>query len=141
MSGTTGNGVPDPDWQAEMRALEEDARLAFLARDTQRLDRIWSQEYVVNSPMNVAIGKPKVLELLRNGRIAHISCVGAIEHMSRYGDTIVVMGRETVVNEPGGQPIERRYTNVWRLEDGEWKGIARHANIVAGPPAAQAPPD
>jgi ketosteroid isomerase-like protein len=122
------------DWEARVRNLEEEARVAFVARDIARLDQIMSLEYFVNSPMNAVIPKPRVLELLSAGRIAHISYDGVIEHMSRHGDTAVVMGSETVVNVPGGESIHRRHTNVWRLENGEWKGIARHANVVGMPP-------
>jgi len=137
MSERGNERAVDSGWEVAIRTLEDEARRVFVARDMARLDRLWSPHYTVNSPVNVVTGKTKVLELLQSGRIAHVSYEGEIEHVSRHGDTVVVMGRETVVNEPGGAPVERRYTNVWRLEGGEWKGIARHANVATrspGPP-------
>jgi hypothetical protein len=29
-----------------------------------------------------------------------------------------------------GQPVKRRFTNIWRKEDGTWRLFARHANVV-----------
>jgi len=31
--------------------------------------------------------------------------------------------------------VSRRYTNVWRLENGTWRSIARHAHVVSREPA------
>jgi len=35
-----------------------------------------------------------------------------------------------VVNEPGAEPVSRRYTNVWQAHDGGWRMIARHAQHI-----------
>ena len=43
------------------------------------------------------------------------------------------MGSEQVTNAPDGPVLLRRFTNVWRAEDGSWRLIVRHANILSGP--------
>ncbi|WP_296767652.1 nuclear transport factor 2 family protein [Thiobacillus sp.] len=54
-----------------------------------------------------------------------------IEHMSRHGDTVVVMGRDSVVDPPDGTVSRRRYTNIWKLDGDVWRSIARHAHVVS----------
>jgi len=125
---------PDPavGWELEIRALEEEACRAFLARDMDSLRRLWSEEYAVNTPLNEVVEREEVLTLLRSGRIGHLSFDHHVERLQRHGDVVIVMGRETVVDDPEKGPVERRYTNVWRNEDGAWRAIGRHANIVHG---------
>jgi Domain of unknown function (DUF4440) len=118
-------------WEMEVRALEETGRTAFLAADTATLDAIWDDALVVNSPLNVINDKARVLELLSTGRIRHTFDDVVIERVSRYDDVVVVMGRDTVDGPPHGGVMNRRFTNVWQMRGGEWKMIARHAQIVA----------
>jgi len=51
---------------------------------------------------------------------------------SPAGDTVVVMGAETVRDTPDSAVLRRRYTNVWRREGNTWRLFIRHANIVVG---------
>lgn len=121
----------------EILALEAAGREAFLARDIARLDALWSDALLVNSPIHRVHTKSQVLALLQAGVIAHSELEGSVENIERIGDMVVLMGAERVVNAPGTPAIERRYTNLWRLEDGRWRLIVRHANVMlpgAGPP-------
>lgn len=43
---------------------------------------------------------------------------------------LLVMARERVMDPPDGTITHRRFTNLWRLEDGSWRCFARHANVV-----------
>ena len=124
------------DWQQDILALEEQARAAFLGGDIAILDAMWADEFIVNSPLNVINDKARVIELLRAGRIRHASYDIEIEHMSRHGDTVVVMGRDTVDGPPENVRTHRRFTNVWQLQDGSWRSIARHAQVVLREPAS-----
>jgi ketosteroid isomerase-like protein len=123
----------DTDLLHEMTAREEEQRRAFVARDIERLDGMWSDDLLVNSPINRVHRKRLVLDLLRAGTIAHVSFDAQIDAVERQRDLVIVMGSETVVNTPGGPVIHRRFTNVWRAEDGTWRMILRHANIVPDP--------
>jgi len=67
---------------------------------------------------------------LASHRIGHVSFEIDIEHVSRHGDTVIVMGGDAVVDTPGGETTNRRYTNIWRYASGDWMTIARHASIV-----------
>jgi len=129
-SGPPGSTSETP-WEHTIRAREEEARVAFLAADVRALDELWSDNYAVNSPLQQVLQKARLLELLRTGRIRHSAFEVQIEHMSRHGDVVVVMGRDSVVDPPDGTRFTRRFTNIWRLEGDVWRSIARHAHVVS----------
>jgi len=131
MSTITQNPEAATDWQQEIRTLEERARAAFLDADVPTLDAMWDNRLLVNSPLNVVNDKARVLELLGSGRIRHTMDEVEIEHIARYGDVVVVMGRDTVDGPPTNVLTHRRFTNVWQLQDGVWRMIARHAQVIA----------
>jgi hypothetical protein len=124
-AGNTSN------WEHEIRVREDEARVAFLAADIQTLDEIFAHDFVVNSPLQQVVLKTRLLELLRTGRIRHSSYEVEIEHLSRQGDIVVVMGRDVVVDPPDNARSRRRFTNIWRLEEGVWRMSARHAHVVS----------
>jgi ketosteroid isomerase-like protein len=111
--------------------LEKENCRAFVARDIERLEQLWSDSLLVNSPINRVHEKERVLELLRNGVIAHVLLENQIETVRRDGDTVIVMGSEVVRDRPDSPILRRRYTNVWRKEGDSWRIFIRHANIVA----------
>lgn len=123
-------------WEQDIRALEEAGRVAFLAADTKTLDAMWDEELLVNSPLNIINDKARVLDLLATGRIRHTFDDVVIEQVHRYDNVVVVMGRDRVDGPPHGAVMDRRFTNIWQLQDGEWKMIARHAQIVAPKPGS-----
>ena len=118
-------------WEYDLRAREEEGRAAFLAADIDALQRLWAEDCAVNSPLQQVLRKPQVLALLQAGRIRHSAYQQEIEHIGRHGDVVVVMGHDQVADPPDGAITQRRYTNVWRLENGTWRLIARHANAVS----------
>jgi ketosteroid isomerase-like protein len=124
-------GTTIPSWEGEIRALEEEARTAFLSGDLDALTLLWADGYTVNSPLNRVHQKAQLLDLLQAGRIRHTAFECEIEHISRHGDVVVVMGHDRVTDPPDGVVSRRRYTNVWQLENGRWRSIARHAHVVS----------
>jgi ketosteroid isomerase-like protein len=118
------------EWQQQIIALEDEAARAFLARDISRLDQLFSDQLIINSPINRVNDKRKVLELLANGVIGHVHCELRHEVFRRDGDLIIVMGSDVVRNAPGDPALLRRVTNIWRKEGDDWKLYIRHATIV-----------
>jgi ketosteroid isomerase-like protein len=125
-------------WEQDIRTCEEQNRIAFLAADVAVLDRLWTDDFAVNSPINIINDKQKTLALLQTGRIRHSSLSEEIEHMSRHDDVVVVMGNDRVTDPPDGAVTHRRFTNLWRLEGGGWRCFARHANVVRQEPEGSA---
>lgn len=124
-------------WEHDVRAREEAIVAAFLAADVEAMDQLLADDYVVNSPLQQILEKPQLLALLGSGRIGHSSYDFDIEHISRRGDVAIVMGRDQVTNTPDGMLLHRRFTDVWQLENGRWRSIARHAHVVSRGPARQ----
>jgi ketosteroid isomerase-like protein len=118
-----------------IRNLEMKEIQAVVSQDLDMLSRIWADDFMVNNPFNVVIkGNSVVLDRIRSGFIHYSSFERDIESIMVLGDVVIVMGQETITpvgNAPGaGKIINRRYTNIWRLNAGEWRVQARHANII-----------
>lgn len=73
-------------------------------------------------------------KLIRNGIIDYSSFVREVETMLFHGDTVIVMGLETIKpvgNAPfAGQTVRRRFTHFWMKKNGKWLLTARHANVI-----------
>jgi ketosteroid isomerase-like protein len=118
-----------------IRNLEMMSSQAVLSQDIDILNRLLSEDIMVNNPLNfVSNGKSGVLEAVKSGVIHYSSFEVNIESMMILGDIAITMGKETVLpagNAHGaGRIINRRYTHIWKLDSGEWRLHARHANII-----------
>jgi len=146
-------GTPrTPTDPATILALEDESRRAVTVLDFATLERLWSENFVVNSPGNSIVpNRAAVFALFRSrardGRLYSVYDI-AIDGVTFTGDLAIVMGTDTVLppTAPAGTPpAARRYTNIWRLEDGTWRLIARQATFLApgasvGPAPVPTPP-
>ncbi|MCD9018264.1 YybH family protein [Parachryseolinea silvisoli] len=122
------------DTESEIRNLEQLEVQAVLNKDTVMLLKLWAKDYVVNAPDNmVNFAGRNTLDrpVLKRPRI---SFTRSVEHVIIQGDVVLAMGSETVVAPGAGsqtqQPVKRRYTNIWMKQEGTWKLIGRHANVI-----------
>lgn len=123
-----------PDIASEIRKLEQMEVEAVLKKDTLTLLKLWDKDYVVNAPDNkINFAGKTTLDrpVLRRSRT---SFTRDVEQIIIKGNTVFSMGSETVVpsdNTGDAQPtVKRRYTNIWMKQDGTWKLVARHANVI-----------
>ena len=124
-----------------VRALDDQERIAALQRHIPALERLWSEESVVNAPNNqVVVGRDGVLDaFVRAGMINFSSFEREIEFARVDGPLVILMRLETVQpvsSNPSaglvaGQVITRRFTNIWKNEAGTWHLVIRHANVFA----------
>jgi ketosteroid isomerase-like protein len=125
------------EWETAVRAAEARHVAAVLENDAAAWDALLSDDFIVNSPRNTVVEKPALLEMVRNGMLSVSSFEQKIEIVRRFGDVAVVMGEDVQVWAPpssnAGQTHCRRFTDVWRLDGGEWRYIARQATLVACP--------
>ncbi len=122
-----------------VRALDDEERIAALRRDVPALERLWSEEFLLNAPNNrVIVGRDAVLDtFVRAGVINFSSFDREIEFVRVDGAFVIIMGLETVrpvSDSPGaglvaGQLVTRRLTNIWKNEGGTWRLAVRHANV------------
>lgn len=120
--------------EEEIKKLEQMEVRAVLTKDTVMLKKLWDKDYVVNNPDNkvvLANANPLDRPVLTKART---SFTREVEHITVRGDIVFSMGNETVVPAGDlpklGQTVKRRYTNIWMKVNGDWKLVARHANVI-----------
>jgi Domain of unknown function (DUF4440) len=123
-----------------VRSLDDDERVAALERDVAALERLWSEDFAVNAPNNrVVVGRGNVLDAFVGSGVINFSRFDRqIEFVRADREYIIIMGLETVepMNDApaaglvAGETVERRFTNIWKNEDGTWRLFARHANLI-----------
>ena len=116
--------------EQEVRRLDLAHADAVLRGDLAAMDKLWTKDFKVNNPFN----EVDKADRIRTGAVTYSSFVREAESVLVHGDTVIVMGRETVVpkgDSPGaGQTINRRYTNIWMRSEGRWRLVARHASVI-----------
>ncbi len=116
--------------EKEIRRLDRAHAEAVLRGDLPAMDKIWTKDFRVNNPFN-EIDKA---DRIRSGALTFSSFVREPEAVLIHGDTVIVMGHETLVpkgNVPNaGKTVNRRYTNIYMKRSGQWRLIARHANVI-----------
>ncbi len=118
-----------------IRKLELAESDAVVRSDVAALEKLWAEDFTVNNPNNqVSRGRKEVVDRVRSGLLKYSSFVREIESVGFYGNTVIVMGLETITpigNAPGaGQTVRRRYTNIWMKRKGNWLLTVRHANVI-----------
>jgi ketosteroid isomerase-like protein len=115
-----------------VRDLDEQERIAVMKGDVKTLERLWSEQLILNAPNNkVVIGRASVLDALAGTGVIHFSSFERSVEFARVdGDYVFLMGSETVRHADSDRPIRRRFTHVWKNEFGTWRLFARHANNI-----------
>lgn len=119
--------------EAEIRSLEEQERTAVLKEDISALERLWSDQLIVNNPQNeISANRSAVFERIKSGLIRYSQFDRQIEMIRFNEDLAIVMGSETVLRKgyAQAQAIHRRFTNIWKKSGSTWRMIARHANVI-----------
>ena len=116
----------------EQRRLGLEAMMAgTMSAETER----YSSTFVANTPSNSVVPGDVLLRLFSSGGINYEHVEQHIEYAGSHGsDMVVIMGEEIVVPGEGlanaGRRIHRRFTDVFRRENGEWRHDLRHANVT-----------
>jgi ketosteroid isomerase-like protein len=116
--------------EQEIRRLDLAHADAILRGDLAALDKLWTEDFKVNNPFN----EVDKADRIRTGAVTYSSFLREPESVLVHGDTVIVMGRETVVpkgdSPDAGKTINRRYTNIWMNRSGRWRLVARHASVI-----------
>ena len=134
--------VPRLAAQIDNTALREEIKKLDLAHadaifkgDAKALDSLMDDDITVNHPTNQIVKEKKeLIDLIHQGVIRYTRFERYPEMFIFFKDMVVVMGNETIVPAKGapnaGITLQRRYTNIWMLQDGKWRLTVRHANNV-----------
>jgi hypothetical protein len=117
----------------EASLLTADARQlsAVAAADASTIDRISHPNLRVNAPNGRVVTRQDFLQAVGSGHIQNEIAERIPESVTITGDIGVVMGRETGTVAGSATRVNRRYTNVYLRENGAWRMLVRHANVVA----------
>jgi hypothetical protein len=96
----------------------------------------YSTTFVANTPANAVVTGHEMLERFAQGALSYVSVEQRLDYAGSHGsDIVVLMGEEIVVPGPGardaGKRIHRRFTDVFRKENGQWRHDVRHANVIS----------
>ncbi|HEX6891721.1 MAG TPA: nuclear transport factor 2 family protein [Chryseolinea sp.] len=116
--------------EQEVKKLDLEHADAVLRGDQAAMNKYWTEDFIVTNPFN----EIDQADRIKKGIVTYSSFIRQSEAIRVHGNTVIVMGKETVVpkgNSPdAGKTINRRYTNIWMIRDGKWRLIARHANVI-----------
>jgi len=121
-----------------VEAIDDEEPVGVLKGDVSALTRFWAADLTVNAPTNQVHrhAAAELLELIKQHTgLQYSSFERHREAMVIRRDCVATMGYEIVVpkgNVPdSGKTISRRYINIYYLEDGGWRLIARQATNVS----------
>lgn len=130
----SAQGGVEQKMETQVRRVSNEEVQAFLNKDATALGHLWSDDLIVTNPLNRMASKSQVLDMIKSGFLVITSYDREIEYLRVAGDIAIVAGSETVVwggTMPLAGKTERlRFTAVWTMQGGEWREVARHANIV-----------
>lgn len=138
--GTHAASAADP-WDndpavQEVLELRRQGIAAMTSVGASAASERYSSTFVANTPGNVVVTGQQMLERFSRGTLSYAAVEQRIDYAGSHGpDIVVLMGEEIVVPGPNaadaGKRIHRRFTDVFRKENGEWRHDLRHANVVS----------
>jgi len=140
LGGTVASTYTPPATTPETTAIHEQIDAngravghAIVTQDFETLKKLWSPEMVVNSPGNNILTREQVFTAMREDKLRYTSAKSYSDAFKVFGDVAIEMGHEDIVMSNGpmaGQPLTRRFTNVWQKMGDGWVQIARQATYV-----------
>jgi hypothetical protein len=123
---------------AALTEVDASQRMMVMRVDVKGLAELAHPDLRINAPTNRILTRDQFLAMMKSGQIAAEAFERVPESVSVSGNVGIVMGHElftpTAASELGKtygvRPLKRRYTNIYVLESGKWRWLARHANVV-----------
>jgi hypothetical protein len=127
---------------AEVLALQDRINEAALNGDGAVFEEVLSQDFVTNPPSNRIARRADLIALFSSGQVAYTSIESTVDFAEQLGDDlVVVMGtestRQSAVPRDSGlgatlteTVLRRRYTNVYRREDGVWRLLIKQSTAM-----------
>jgi Domain of unknown function (DUF4440) len=108
---------------------------ALIKDDHTGFAALLAKDLVVNNPQNGISLRGGTGRRNASGQISYSSYVRSVEYAGMLGEMVLLMGDERVVpkgdSPMAGKEVRRRFTDVWKMEGGQWVLTARQATIVA----------
>jgi Domain of unknown function (DUF4440) len=139
---TASDGAAIEPNETSLRAADAEEMRIIRAGDAQAEQAFMHPNYIVNSPANRIVRKDQLIKMLSEGQIASDAFERTIEATAITGNVGIVMGREIVKPKPsselgqlhGANTLERRFTDVFLFEKGDWRLLARQSTVINATP-------
>jgi len=114
-----------------------------IAGDGTSFGALISEDFVASDPTNTIRHRDELVTLVSSGRLRYESIETSIDYARQLGDDLVViMGTESTLQSavPADTDLEsvalshklkRRFTNVYRNEQGKWRLLIKQSTIIA----------
>ena len=114
-----------------------------IAGDGSSFGALLSDDFVASDPSNTIRHRDEIVALVSSGRLRYESIETSIDYAKQLGDDLVViMGTEStqqsaVPTDSGlesvalSHKLKRRFTNVYRNEQGVWRLLIKQSTIIA----------
>jgi Domain of unknown function (DUF4440) len=134
--GSAANAWDDDPAVQQVLELRRQGIAAMTSVGPSATSERYSSTFVANTPGNIVVTGPQMLERFARGSVSYTSVEQRLDYAGSHGpDIVVLMGEEIVVPGPSaadaGKRIHRRFTDVFRRENGEWRHDLRHANVIS----------
>lgn len=128
---------------AEVLALHSRMNSAALNGEAEILAEHLSADFVASDPSNSIRHRDDLIALFSSGQVSYSSFKTSIDYVDQLGENLVViMGTEssTQSSVPSdadlkeatiASTINRRFTNVYRKEDGIWRLLIKQSTIFS----------
>lgn len=113
---------------ALFQAIEDNFNLAMVSNDIDRIAECISEDWVLVTPEKGPISRAAILDVIGSGTLTHDWMEKQIVRVKRYGDVALVTGRGQNTGTFRGMPIraDEWITDVYRLENGQWRCVLTH---------------
>ena len=96
----------------------------------------YSSTFVANTPGSSVVNGEQMQAAFASGNVRYAAVEMTLDYAGSHGpDIVVLMGEEIVVPGEGtrnaGERIRRRFTDIFRKENGEWRHDVRHSSVVS----------
>lgn len=123
--------------ERELRQLERNLISAIKAKDTEKLKRIWADEYVGTAPDGRVVTKDDLLSAVTGGALALESLEVDDLRVRLFGDVAVMTGHAVVKASVDNEDYSGSYrgTGIFIKRQGRWEVIG----VQVGPTRKCAP--
>jgi len=119
-----------------IRQLEQQQVKAAVSGDAATLFKLFASDFrIINPAGEIGTGQD-LLKILGGPTRPYASAKYTTELVRDLGNVVVTVGMEEVVPAQGpqaGQTVQRRVTQVWKRDHGQWELTLRHAMVVPKP--------
>jgi hypothetical protein len=135
-------GAQDSSAVTDVLALQNRINDAALNGDGAVFEEVLSRDFVTNPPSNRVARRAELIALFSSGQVAYTSIEATVDFAEQLGEgLVVVMGtestRQSAVPRDSGlgadvteTVLHRRYTNVFRREDGGWRLLVKQSTAI-----------